>query len=63
MTTYRTLEDYGAIVGPRAFKALRALIRQDFRAGLIDDNNYDELMEDLQTEIDEARELGSAQWS
>jgi len=63
MGTYRTLDDYGEIVGPRAFKAIRAQILRDFKAGLIDRNNYEELMEDLQAEIDEARELGSAQWS
>ena len=63
MATYRTLEEYGEIAGQRAFKAIRALIQRDFKAGLIDRNNYEELMEDLQTEIDEARELGAAQWS
>ena len=61
MPTYRTLENYGEIVGPHAFKAIRALIQRDFKAGLIDGNNYEELMEDLQTEIDDARELGQAQ--
>ena len=63
MATYRTLDDYGEIAGLRAFKAIRALILRDFKAGLIDRNNYEELMEDLQTEIEEARELGTAQWS
>ena len=47
MGTYRTLDDYGEIVGPRAFKAIRAQILRDFKAGLIDRNNYEELMEDL----------------
>jgi hypothetical protein len=62
MATYRTLEDYGELVGPRAFKAIRSLIHRDLKAGLIDRNNYEELMEDLETEIDEARQLGNAQW-
>ena len=63
MATYRTLEDYGELVGPRAFKALRSLIQRDYKIGLIDRNNFEELMEDLETEIDEARHLGTASWS
>ncbi len=56
MATYKTFEDYCVSLSPNAFKKIRAMISHDFAKGLIDRNNYDELLEDLQTEIDDARD-------
>ena len=44
MATFKTLDDY-------------CVISHDFASGIIDRANYDELLEDLQTEIESAREL------
>ena len=56
MATFKTLEDYFVSMSPNAFMKIRAMINHDFTRGLIDRGNYDELLEDLQSEIDEARE-------
>lgn len=58
MATFKTLEDYFVRMSPDAFMAVRAMINHDFTRGVIDRGNYDELLEDLQSEIDEARESG-----
>jgi hypothetical protein len=55
MTTYKTLDDYCVSGTPNAFKKIHAMISDDFKTGVIDQSNYDELLEDLQTEIEEAR--------
>lgn len=57
MGTYKTLDDYCVSASPMAFKKIRAMISHDFASGIIDRTNYDELLEDLQTEIEIAREL------
>jgi len=57
MATYKTLDDYCVSTSPMAFKKIRAMISHDFASGNIDRANYDELLEDLQTEIENAREL------
>jgi hypothetical protein len=56
MATYKTLEDYCVSMSANTFKKIRAMISHDFATDVIDRNNYDELLEDLQTEIEEARE-------
>ena len=55
MATYKTLNDYYANVSPDEFQEIHAMISNDFRNGIIDQNNRDELLEDLQSEMDEAR--------
>jgi len=55
METYKTLDDYRAGETSNGFKELRIKIRHDFQTKVIDEDNYDELLEDLQDEIDEAR--------
>lgn len=55
MATYKTLGDYCRDEKPKGFKALRAKICDDFKTGVIDEDNYEELVEDLQDKIDEAR--------
>jgi hypothetical protein len=57
MATYKTLDDYCVSASPTAFKKIRAMISHDFASGIIDRANYDELLEDLHTEIESAREL------
>jgi hypothetical protein len=53
MATYKTLDDYW--MRSNGFKELYAKICQDFKTGVIDEHNYEELVEELQDEIDEAR--------
>jgi hypothetical protein len=53
MATYKTLDDYCASVSRNAFKEIQAMISNDFQNGIIDQPNYDELLEDLQNEIEE----------
>ena len=55
MPTYKTLDDYCVSAGPSAFKKIHAMISADFKNGVIDQHNYDELLEDLHEEIDVAR--------
>ena len=55
MATYKTLDDYRVSVSPNAFKKIHAMVSADFKNGVIDENNFDELLEDLRTEIEEAR--------
>ncbi len=57
MAIYKTLDDYCVSASSMAFKKIRAMISHDFANGIVDRANYDELLEDLQTEIDVAREL------
>ena len=53
MATYKTLDDYW--IRSKGFKELHAKIIHDFKNGLIDEHNYEELVEDLQDELDAAR--------
>lgn len=55
MTNYKRFEDYCVSASPNAFKKIQAMISDDFSRGVIDRKNYDELLEDLRIEIDEAR--------
>lgn len=54
MATYKTLDDYCVSWSPNALQKIRAMISQDFASGVIDQTNYEELLEDLENEIDEA---------
>ncbi len=53
MATYKTLNDYYASVSRDAFLEIHAMISSDFRNGVIDQSNRDELLEDLQSEMEE----------
>ena len=55
MANYKRLEDYCVSPGPNAFKKIHAMISDDFRRRVIDRENFDELLEDLRIEIEEAR--------
>lgn len=55
MGTFKTLDDYRTGETSNGFKELRAKIRHDFQTKGIDEDNYEELLEELQDEIDEAR--------
>ena len=57
MAIYKILDDYCVSASPTAFKKIWAMIGHDFVKGIIDRENYDELLEDLQTEIESARSL------
>jgi len=63
MTIYKTLDDYCVSASPTAFKTIWAMIGHDFVNGIIDRSNYDELLEDLQTQIGVARGLFRASGS
>jgi len=58
MSMYKRLEDYCVSTSPNAFKKIHAMISDDFRRRVIDRENYDELLEDLHLEIEEARVEG-----
>jgi hypothetical protein len=55
MPTYKTLDDYRVSPTPNAFRKIHAMISADFKNGVIDQHNYDELLEDLRDEIQEGR--------
>jgi hypothetical protein len=57
MATYKTLDDYCVSWSASALEKVRAMISQDFASGIIDQTNYDELLEDLESEVDEARDM------
>ena len=50
MATYKVLEDYRLSIGPDTFKQLRAQIRTDYARGVVDRDNYEELLTDLKEE-------------
>jgi len=56
MATYKTLDDYCVSWTANALEKVRAMISQDFAGGVIDQTNYEELLEDLESEVDEARD-------
>jgi len=45
-----------------AFQKIGAMIGREFVNGIIDRANYDKLLEELQTEIEAARDLFRASW-
>lgn len=55
MATYKTLNDYHASESAQVFEEILMMIHSDFVKGIIDQNNREEPLEDLQSEIEEAR--------
>jgi|GEM_PF-2328996 len=62
MATCKSLDDYCLNPSPMAFQKIGAMIGREFVNGIIDRANYDKLLEELQTEIEAARDLFRASW-
>jgi hypothetical protein len=50
MATYKILDDYEAFLEGRGFGEVRRRIRADLQAGVVDKENYEELLADLEDE-------------
>jgi hypothetical protein len=50
MATYKILDDYELFLKGCAFDEVRGAIRADLQAGVVDEENYAELMADLNDE-------------
>jgi hypothetical protein len=56
MATFKILEDYAEQLTPEVAETVRQRISSEYRMGLIDEDNYQELLDELRETIIDAGE-------